>query len=516
MMDKKPPPAQARRTFVFVLVLALAHGLLYVFLVPPWQHYDEANHFEYVWLAANRPALPQPGDFDLMMRRQVAASMIDNGFFADGIPLPDLDAVDRPPWIGSYPQLVDPPVYYVLAGLPLRLLSAAGIDTQLYAARLVSLCLYLISITAAFGVGRALLPPEHPLRWMGPLTMALLPGYTDLMTAVNNDAGAAAFTSLFIWGSVVLIHHGFSWPRVLATTSAALLCFWTKSALVLVFPLLALAVVLALVRGPHRRWVWLVMLGGGAAGLLAMLSWQDAAYWYRASAQPAPTRVQSPAAPLGSYALQLSANAPRTPSWVKPLSQPLPVERVEQLAGETVTLGAWMWASQPAQGFTPSLHTGGGRFQEPVSLGLEPEFFAFSVELADNSGRAWVTLDPPANAAMPDLQVFYDGLVLASGSRSASQPPQFSDPEGRAGHWGEEPFTNLLRNGSGERVWPSFQTWADDLGARVLPDQSRPSMILFSLFDPTAAGWYYQAAGARLFRTFWAKFGWGHVPLLGS
>jgi hypothetical protein len=39
--------------------------------------------------------------------------------------------------------------------------------------------------------------------------------------------------------------------------------------------------------------------------------------------------------------------------------------------------------------------------------------------------------------------------------------------------------------------------------------------VLYTLRDWAGAGWYYRVTGGSLFRTFWAKFGWGHVPLLG-
>ena len=67
-----------------IMLLALVHGALYVFLVPPWQHYDETNHFEYIWLYVDRGYKPPPGDFDTDMRRDVAESMIEHGFF-DGM-----------------------------------------------------------------------------------------------------------------------------------------------------------------------------------------------------------------------------------------------------------------------------------------------------------------------------------------------------------------------------------------------------------------------------------------------
>ena len=73
-----------------ILFLALVNGLLYVFIVPPWQHYDEPNHFEYVWLLADRSERPKPGDYDTGMRRDVARSMIEHKFYDGWGTPPDL------------------------------------------------------------------------------------------------------------------------------------------------------------------------------------------------------------------------------------------------------------------------------------------------------------------------------------------------------------------------------------------------------------------------------------------
>jgi len=108
--------------------------------------------------------------------------------------------------------------------------------------------------------------------------------------------------------------------------------------------------------------------------------------------------------------------------------------------------------------------------------------------------------------------------VLVKGERLTQAIPHFDDTGGGRGVWGEEPFTNLLRNASAEQAGPGVQSWANEIGTKIMPawPRSYPSDMLVSLMDWEGAGWYYWATGTNMLRTFWAKFGWGHVPLPGS
>ena len=85
-----------RTKLVVVLVVALMQGLLYLFLLPPWQHYDEPSHFEYAWLIADRGSLPGPRDTDDTMRRDVLVSMIEHDFYWN---------LGNPEWMGAGSQL---------------------------------------------------------------------------------------------------------------------------------------------------------------------------------------------------------------------------------------------------------------------------------------------------------------------------------------------------------------------------------------------------------------------------
>jgi hypothetical protein len=70
---------------------------------------------------------------------------------------------------------------------------------------------------------------------------------------------------------------------------------------------------------------------------------------------------------------------------------------------------------------------------------------------------------------------------------------------------------NLARNPSAENAWPAIRHTVNTLGTR-LGSYNPPNAILWSLLDP-AAGWYYTLTTRQMLETFWAKFGWEHVPL---
>ena len=150
-------------SLLLALLVGLVNGLIFIALVPPWQHYDEPSHFEYAWWFTNHNTPLEKADFDTKMRRGVAQSMIDHGFFeGNSIPLPDLAA--EKPYIGPNSQAGEPSFYYLLASTPLRFLPTENVTWQLYSARLISLLLLLTTILAGWGMTTEITPqnPEYP------------------------------------------------------------------------------------------------------------------------------------------------------------------------------------------------------------------------------------------------------------------------------------------------------------------------------------------------------------------
>jgi hypothetical protein len=509
------------RVLLAVLLLGLLHGALYVYLIPPWQHYDEPSHFEYVWLVAQRTGLPQPGDYDPAMSRQVVESMLAQDYFIGMPNRPDLTDPDQPVRIPGYSQLSEPPLYYLLASLPLRFMPAASIDAQLYAARGVSLLLYLLTILAGWGAVREITAPDSPLRWMVPLTIALLPGFTDLMTAVNNDAGAVALFSLFLWGSLRLMRRDFSVWNALWLLITAGLAYYTKSTVLLAIPLALVVLLFGVLRGGWRRLAWVALIAGLLAGVYWTFTWGGAAFWYPVPAAAGPVRSQEALAPVGEYALALESGPPEAGAHEAKLQQLVDPKVARQLSGQPLTLGAWVWANRPAQVNLPEFHVYGSQeqvYSQQVSIGTSPEFYSFTFTPDGETSRAWVSLAPPTTK--PDeapLQVHYDGLLLVEGDWASQPPVQFTASTGESGYLGAHPFSNLLRNPSGERAWMQVQPWVDDYGQKVFSDygSNSPAVALFTLADWRGAGWYYRVSLSNILRTFWGKFAWGHVPLLG-
>jgi hypothetical protein len=310
--------------------------------------------------------------------------------------------------------------------------------------------------------------------------------------------------------------RGFSFGRVLWAGGTAALCLWTKNTVFIALPLFALALIFIWFRGKSRRWLWLTLAALLSLGLGISLTFNEAAYWYRATSQDAPARIVNEQAPLGSYALQVKTLAETTPHWLEPLAQPLPLDTARALGGTTITAGTWAWASEPVETRLLSIHDGTNTIRLTGTLTDNPSFFATTARLPEGTSRVWLTIEPTVPAERKNVTVFYDGMLLVKGEYPVDEIPSFTDGRGLHGLWEGEPFENLLRNPSAERAWPSLRPWVDNQIARFAPDQTRPSMVLYSVLDPSAAGWYYQISSQSLFRTFWAKFGWGHVSLIGN
>lgn len=515
-----------RRTLIAILLLAMVQGIIYFWLLPPWQHYEEPTHLEYALLLAELNRRPTVADEDQAMRETIFHSMVEHGFYRHLGGPPTLQD-DRPVPLG-FSVLDQPPAYYALVSLPLRLVDDLSIETQLYTARSVSLVLFLLTIGVAIGLIRDLTPAGHVLRWAVPVTLALLAPFVDVMTSVNSDVGAAFATSLLLWGAVRAIRYGLTWQRAIWIVATALLALLTKNTAVIVVVVAPVALLVALWAQRGWQWRWLVAgsLGSGLLLLLLLFSFDDAALWYRwhfTDTLRTSTRVATPLAPVGEHALMLEAQ-PGQPG--PRILTPLLNKDWQRLAGKTITVGGWLWADRPATVPSPALGvpTQPARFRtlehQQVEVTSEPSFVAWTFEVpVQITALHYIFFIRTVPESEPPLRVFLDGAVVAEGSRPTSEPPVFDDSSGQSGMWGGQRFSNPVRNGSAEQPWPRLnpRIAATIDGSISLGSGRTPSLMLSTLLDvERTSGLVLGYLGLIPFDTLFTGMAWGHIRLEGD
>jgi len=272
MTDRRP------RLLGWLVLASVAHGLLWLSLVPPWQAPDEPKHFEYVrrlaesgrWIAFATEAEAA----DPALQADIVRSMDAHYFWWYGH-APGYDPA-RPSqrfadlWLqGSHTAFYrSSPAYYWLAAR----LQPADRLAGLYVARLFGV---LCGAAVVFLVGwaaRELAPGDPLVRYGAPAFAALHPMVAFLSAGVNNDVlvnTAAAFAFLLV---VRLLVRGAGTARLVLLAAAVIAAVAIKRTAVFLVPT-ALAAGIAWLALRGRRWA------AAAAVLLALLGTGGAAAW---------------------------------------------------------------------------------------------------------------------------------------------------------------------------------------------------------------------------------------------
>jgi hypothetical protein len=255
----------------WLLPLALLHGMLYVFVMPPWQHYDEPGHFEYAWAIATSGLPPAAARSDPEDIRVIADSMYRHAFYPEG-QRPDILSA-TPPRLGEN-QRVHPPLYYALAAVPMRLVRYLAIEDALYAARLLSTLLYAGTILAAWRIAVVVVPDEPQVQRIIPLLVLAAPAFADLMSAVNSDVLVNFSAATLLLGCVLVVRDGLRpFPLALALLSLLVAVFSKRTGLIGLVPF-SLALFWSLRRQGLPWWAGpSALIGGAVLTLLLGFQW---------------------------------------------------------------------------------------------------------------------------------------------------------------------------------------------------------------------------------------------------
>ncbi|NIT56969.1 MAG: hypothetical protein GWN00_12260, partial [Aliifodinibius sp.] len=97
----------------------------------------------------------------------------------------------------------------------------------------------------------------------------------------------------------------------------------------------------------------------------------------------------------------------------EPLSQSLPIEDSNQIKGDIISVGAWIWADFPQKTRTPMIRQGYQEWFNLVEVTKVPTFYSFKVKIPDEEKRIWIAIDPYLNEPTRG-DIYYDGIVVTS------------------------------------------------------------------------------------------------------
>jgi hypothetical protein len=247
-------------------LVALANGLAWSLITPPFQVPDENAHYAYVAQVAERGTLPRPisPEGPLSPREdQTIDSLLTFGIAGHAEnPAPDTEAQQRVidgvaaqslSATGSGDALSatnNPPLFYALQVIPYRLMPSGKVLDKLAAMRFLSALMGAATVLLAFLFLRELLPGTRWAWPAGALLVAFQPLFGFMSGGVNND------DLLYLTGAGVLWALGRAFRRGLTPAGGALIGVFLGLGLVSKLTLIGFipAVVLAVILLARRDW----------------------------------------------------------------------------------------------------------------------------------------------------------------------------------------------------------------------------------------------------------------------
>jgi hypothetical protein len=169
-----------------------------------------------------------------------------------------------------------------------------------------------------------------------------------------------------------------------------------------------------------------------------------------------------------------------------------------------------MWSSEEGMRAYPPYFKA-LRAPATVELGTSPTFYGYSFDFTADLARVDVLLR--SGTGDMDAVVQFDCVLLVEGTYPVDRPPERVEEDCRGGDWGGREFTNLIRNPSAERGWPFVRPWAEKGFKSIAGSYLSPTTSLAAAMDFEATSSLYPVTAINLFRTFWGRFGWGHISL---
>ena len=487
---------------LLLLVLVIVRGLVYVAVTPLWRAPDEQNHFEYIAYILEAHRLPQPGDVSPTVRRELLAAMREAGWAEYSLyPIEDVSFLaETPQSIPGASQFGDISLYHLTCAIPLSLLSHQDVATQAYIARLVSVLLSALAVLGTFLTARELFPQDSFLQLGIPLLIVFIPARTFIDSMINDD-GAAELVMAFqfaVWARI--FRRGWSIRRALTLAVLIVAGLWVKRTTAFAIPLAVIALIVYhwnKTRKWQRNYRLLVPLLTTVALLLAgalCLTPVDALGW-ESRGSITPVRAND-FAHSGVWAMRVQAAKPGQSARIE---QVLPPRQLDKLAGQTLTLSAWVRTPAGEQRGYLALDDGTQWSTKEFTATTTWQRHELTARVALTSTRLVVNLGIPKGA---DSALYFDDISLTPRSTQVAMLP-LAGP------------ANFIRNGGGESAQWDLRPQIYRLLNKVLHLQVNPRIVR-SIFDWQRSLAYldtYWMEIRGLFISFWAIFAVRQIQL---
>lgn len=300
-----------------LLLLTAFRGVLYIVFIPPWQSPDEPTHFEYAQVLASGGNLfrPRP-DLDLQGRiiRSLDRFQFWRLVFVEA-PDPLPETFSKTPFLHTAPSQLhkNPPLYYLIASIFLRLDPDQPLLSGMYQLRVLSLLLTLLTIAVVFAAAREFAPEQPFFCLVVAVFAAFLPQFMVVGTSVSPDPLVNLLGSLMIWGALRSLREGLKAALAAKQLGVLVLGFLASYKFFMIIPALVFWLLVVFPAGLSSRRARLRLVPAAVGALAAAIT---AAYLF----SPRLTRIYSAypermAAVLGDFISGRSSPPPGYWSW---------------------------------------------------------------------------------------------------------------------------------------------------------------------------------------------------------
>lgn len=231
-----------RKDFIWLGLLVLisaVHGLLYAFLIPPWQAPDEDAHFVASYMYAYTGRLPTQADVPEILIKNVSDDLLSRNFnLIRGRPFnarwDDYNYMSRT--VERYSPA------YALYGLAIWPFLEQSVIFQFYIMRLVSVGISVAIIGVVYLSLRLVWPDSFEIAIGSAVFLIFWPQYAFIASSISDGNLAVLFSTLTFYSIISIFRRGLSPSRLLLSISSFFVALISKNTTYFLAPLIGILV----------------------------------------------------------------------------------------------------------------------------------------------------------------------------------------------------------------------------------------------------------------------------------